>query len=360
MRTFWARTQRTVTGLAAIALILAAAGLAYRAYRHRLIAKSTAIDPARGIDEAFFARIGGIDQWISIRGQDRNNPVLIVLHGGPGIALSPLPRTFLFSWTRHFTVVLWDQRGAGKTFGRSGRVAADVTKDRMAQDGIEVAELVRTRLRHAKVTMVGVSWGSGLGVRMALLRPDLFAAYVGSGQSVNQGRFRQVAYAQLLEEARRRNNQRAITELEANGPPPYNSISKATVHTRWANRFEPGQPSTTSLISTVLFDSDANPTDLANYARGLTSSQDHFRDAVENEDIPALGTAFAIPFFVFQGEMDNVTPVAPVRAYVEMLSAPLKELVLIPNAGHNALATRSDEFLKLLLQRVRPRLIPSD
>jgi pimeloyl-ACP methyl ester carboxylesterase len=75
--------------------------------------------------------------------------------------------------------------------------------------------------------------------------------------------------------------------------------------------------------------------------------------------IPSLGTTFAIPFFVFQGAADNVTPVTPVRDYVDSITAPRKDLVLIPNAGHNAIATRSDAFLKLLLERVRPLLLQS-
>jgi hypothetical protein len=129
------------------------------------------------------------------------------------------------------------------------------------------------------------------------------------------------------------------------------------VHTKWANRYEPGQPSTWSLISTVLFDSNVGPKDLRDYVTGLTNSQDHFRDAVEHEDLPSLGTTFPIPFFVFQGTVDKVTPVAPVREYVNGITAPQKELVLIPNAGHNAIATKSDEFLKLLLEKVRPLVL---
>jgi pimeloyl-ACP methyl ester carboxylesterase len=109
-----------------------------------------------------------------------------------------------------------------------------------------------------------------------------------------------------------------------------------------------------SLLSTVLFDSDAGIVDLRNYMRGLTSSQDHFRAAVETEDLPSIGTDFAIPFFVFQGASDNVTPLAPVKEYFDSITAPHKEMALIQNAGHNALATRSDEFLSLLVQRVRP------
>src|SRR5262245_50412884 len=108
-------------GVSAFSLLLLAAGLAYRTYRHYELAKATVIG-ASGVDEAFFTKIGGIDQWIAIRGQNRENPVILLLHGGPGIALSPMPRDFLWSWSETFTVVLWDQRGAGKTFGRSGPV----------------------------------------------------------------------------------------------------------------------------------------------------------------------------------------------------------------------------------------------
>jgi len=354
MGKIWKIAKLTLLSVLVLIVILTGGGLAYRAYRHHELAKATAIDSVNGIDESFFSKIGGIDQWISIRGQNRDNPILLILHGGPGIALSPLPRDFLFSWTKDFTIVLWDQRGAGKTFGRSGPVAADVTKDRMAQDGIEVAEFVRANLHKPRIGIVAVSWGTSIGVRMAKARPDLFSVYVGSGQSVNQGKYRRLAYAQLLAEARARNDRRAIAELKANGPPPYSSISKATVHTKWANRYEPGQPSTWGLISTVLFDSNASLKDLRDYMAGLSTSQDHFRDAVEREDIPSLGISFAIPFFVFQGAVDNVTPVAPVREYVDSITAPRRELVLIANAGHNVIGTRSDEFLKLLIERVRP------
>jgi len=350
----WNIAKLTLLSLSVLIALLLGGGFAYRTYRRYELAKATLIDPIRGIDEAFFTKIGGIDQWIAIRGQNRESPVILLVHGGPGIALSPMPRDFLWSWSKQFTLVIWDQRGAGKTFGRSGPVGTDVTIDRMVRDGIELAEFIRGHLHKKKIVLIGVSWGSDLGVHMVKARPDLFYAYVGTGQSVNQGKFRAVAYTQLLDEARRRNDQKVIKELEANGPPPYDSIAKATVHTKWANAYEPGQPSMANLLSIVLFDSDAGIFDLRNFMRGLASSQNHFRDAVESEDLPSLGTDFAVPFFVFQGDRDNVTPPEPVKEYFDSVTAPHKELVLIQNAGHNVIATKSEEFLNLLVQRVGP------
>lgn len=353
-RKIWKVAKLTLSVLSAFILVSLTAAFAYRTCRHRVLAKATQIDSSEGIDEAFFTRIGGIDQWITIRGQSRGNPVILLLHGGPGIALSLMPADFLWSWSKPFTLVTWDQRGAGKTFGRSGAVDAAVTIDRIVQDGIELAEFIRARLNKKKIVLVGVSWGSGIGVQMVKSHPDLFYAYVGTGQSVNQGRFKAIAYTQLLAEARSRNDRKAIIELEANGPPPYDSIAKETVHTKWANAYEPGQPSTANLVSMLLFDSDAGFLDLRNYARGLTTSQDHFRDAVKKEDLSSLGTDFGVPFFVFQGDRDNVTPVGPVKEYFDNVTAPHKELLVIQNAGHNVIATKSDEFLSLLVRRVRP------
>ena len=103
--------------------------------------KDYAVDSARGINEASFVPIGGIQQWVTIRGQDRSNPVILFLHGGPGDAISMWSLPYFFAWEQRFTIVQWDQRGAGKTFGRSGpSVAPTMTLDRMTQDGIELTD----------------------------------------------------------------------------------------------------------------------------------------------------------------------------------------------------------------------------
>jgi pimeloyl-ACP methyl ester carboxylesterase len=133
-----------------------------------------AITNPNGIDEGRYVEVGGIEQWISIRGEDRKNPVLLFLHGGPGDATNPWGYAGFRSWLKRFTVVQWDQRGAGRTFGRSGAsLASTITIERMVQDGIELAELLRKTLRQEKLVLVGHSWGSILGVFMVRTRPAL-------------------------------------------------------------------------------------------------------------------------------------------------------------------------------------------
>jgi pimeloyl-ACP methyl ester carboxylesterase len=362
LRKIWKVTKLALLTLVALLVVLLAGGLAYRAYRHHQIARATVIDPAKGVDEAFFARIGGIEQWISIRGQDRDNPVLLFLHGGPGVATSPYPRDVLFSWTKDFTFVQWDQRGSGKTYGRSGPLGADVTIDRMAQDGIELAEFLRQHLQKKKIIVLGLSWGTTVGVYMAKARPDLFYSYVGTGQIVNARESETITYRQVLEKARARGDREAIKELEQIGPPPYASQAAMGVQRNWGRAYEPGLQSNLSLISTILLDSDAGFRDLRDYIRGISDSQDHFIGVLADGpstkiDLPALGTDFAIPMFVFEGAEDDVAPAGPARAYLESMVAPQKQFVAIANAGHTAMYTRSDEFLRLLDENVRPLAI---
>jgi pimeloyl-ACP methyl ester carboxylesterase len=108
------------------------------------------ITAPRGIDEARYVPVGGIDQYISIRGEDRDNPVILFLHGGPGDATNPWGYLAFRSWLNHFTVVQWDQRGAGRTLGRSGpSIAPTITVERMTQDGVELAN---HRASHCKRT----------------------------------------------------------------------------------------------------------------------------------------------------------------------------------------------------------------
>src|SRR5215467_579580 len=154
-RRLWRIARKTLLGVLALAVMALASVYVYRTNRLRQIAAATVIDPVNGIDEELFARIGGIDQWIGIRGRNRDNPVVLFLHGGPGMTSSFLPRDYFFSWTRDFTVVRWDQRGAGRTYGRSGPVAPGITIERMAQDGIEVVDFLRAKLHKPKIILIG-------------------------------------------------------------------------------------------------------------------------------------------------------------------------------------------------------------
>lgn len=353
------RTRRfTSIGLLVVTLASYGAAPQNTPAAHKLVATSSPTS-ARAIDEEGFVTIGGIQQWLVIRGNDRTAPVLLVVHGGPGAAWSGFVVQQFAEWEKQFTLVLWDQRGAGRTFGRSGPVGADVTIDRMALDGIEVAQYVCKRLHKPRVILMGVSWGSVVGVHMIKDRPDVFYAYVGAGQVVNWRKNEAVSYQQVVAKARQRNEQEAVASLEKIGPPPYNNLRSLGVRSNWAARFEPGAPDGPELMKMPFAAPGYTKVDAKNWLEGLDSSQEHFFGVnmdgpFANEDLTDLGRDFGVPVFIFQGTEDDIAPPSLAEGYAKYLRAPRVEYIPIDGAGHYAFMTRSDMFLKLLVERVGP------
>ena len=158
-----------VLALTIVLAVLAASFLGYRAHRQSENVEAMAITSPNGIQEAMFVKVGDTEQWVVVRGQDRDNPALLFLDGGPGAAAS----AFLPSRReKDFVVVEWDQPGAGKTFGRAGgQIDPNLTIERIAQDGVEVAEFLRKHLGKRQVGLHASSWGTIIGIHMIKLRP---------------------------------------------------------------------------------------------------------------------------------------------------------------------------------------------
>ena len=173
--------------------------------------------PHGRVEEGGFVPIGGIDQFVTIRGDDASNPVLLLIHGGPGDVQSPFFSEYA-PYERAFTLVQWDQRGAGRTYGRYGDATPDLTLDTVVRDGVELAEYLTRHLRKSKIILWGHSWGTVIGADMARRRPDLFAAFVGTGQVGSWDRGVRYQYEFVRAKARDAGD-RALLELLDNLEP---------------------------------------------------------------------------------------------------------------------------------------------
>ena len=322
-------------------------------------AQTSLVRPANPIQEEMFVRIGGIDQWITVKGDDRDNPVVLFLHGGPGDAWSPFADALFGGWEKEFTLVQWDQRGAGRTYGKSGPgIEPTMTIERMTDDGIEVAQFLAKHLSKKKVIIVGGSWGSILGVYMAQARPDLFDAYVGMAQIVNERMNIAASYARVLELARAAGDQEAITALTTLGPPPWNSLRKWPAFRKWELAYQ------------VKIVTAPSPSDTINpaYASAEEKAQWHAADDFSfihfvgatlsgqfmDVDLPAIGTSFAVPIFIIQGQEDLTAVPELAKAYFDSIKAPRKRFYLVPGTGHEPSVAELDLVHKVLVEQVRP------
>ncbi|MFJ3790349.1 alpha/beta fold hydrolase [Kitasatospora sp. NPDC090091] len=342
---------------ASAALAAPVAGLlGHRRLKQLRNAELMRIDHPGGIDEQRFVRIGGIEQWISIRGEDLANPVLLEIHGGPGSSNSFFgPRTR--EWEKHFTVVRWDQRGAGRTLGRSGPEGqGELSVARLQEDAVEVTEYVRTRLGVERVVLTAYSFGSVIGLRLARRRPDLFSAYVGTDQNLHAGGRDRSAHHALLERLRTAGRRKELAALERLGTDPRTwTTEQYSTYARIAAMSEPHTADALKrvVMASLWFSPLHRLRDIGMLGKGMKLSAQLLPETVGYDDW-ADGTVFDLPFFVFQGDHDPYTPPALAQRFVADVQAPVKDFAVIPDAGHFAAFRHPDRFLELMLAKVRP------
>ena len=316
-------------------------------------AQDYAISAPNGIDEGKYLNVGGIEQWVTIRGEDRANPVVLVLHGGPGDSTNPWGHAVFRPWLKTYTVVQWDQRAAGKTLGRNGEAsAASLTIDQLVQDGVKLADALRTLLRKDRIILVGHSWGSVLGVLMAKAKPDLFSAFVGTGQVGDPARGYQVGFDALMARARALRDTRALRELTEIGPPPYKDGRGYRVQRRWSNLFEGADAFTASMLGFALTAPGYTMRDVNDWIDGQRLSAERLVPQSSALTATALAGRFTVPVFVIQGSDDFTTPTSLAKEFLDGVNAPVKRFVTI-NGGHFAVFMNSSEFLTELNDLMR-------
>ena len=323
-------TRRTVMGSAAAAL-----------------AAPAGASPAR-IDVAGFVKVGGIDQWVEVHGRSGANPVMLFLHGGPGEAMSPFPEVFR-PYEDDFTVAVWDQRGSGKTYARSGGdKTPGMELEQFIRDGIEMAEALRARYGKSKIMLCGHSWGAALGLYVAQRRPDLFHVFVGTGQPVSNA----LAIPSDERHARAvltaRGDAAALKKLD-----DVAGLAVTDNKRRFATRaFSFGDEDKTFLAREEAFapDPDKATGDAGDWAHGYEFTSNIFVPKIlGHETVDIVGYDIRVPFVVIQGRDDWICPTDVARDYLAKVKAPGKAFAEI-RGGHFACYTDQPQFLAAFAQ----------
>jgi pimeloyl-ACP methyl ester carboxylesterase len=298
-------------------------------------------------------RIGGVDQWVQIRGADRSNPVLLWLHphGASMIPLTPM----YTSLERHFTVVQWDRRTVGRTRRAARRRGdADWTFDRFIADGIELVEHLRKRLGHDRVILAAHSQGTVIGVGMARRRPDLFHAYVGMGQMVDMPRNESIVYERLLAQARAEGRRRVADGLVKLGPPPYPERTAWIRRLRYTMAIDPeGRAWRKVAIARVLLMPGYSVRDIFGWFSDVMVFPQHLYEETMAVTPQTLGTRFEVPIFILQGAHETYAIPELAEEYVELIEAPAKAYVPLHGLGHLSPFLAPDRILDELTTLIR-------
>ncbi|MDX2033914.1 MAG: alpha/beta hydrolase [Blastocatellia bacterium] len=339
-----------------------------RDYITARLAELRRIHTPEGIESLEEVTIGGTRQWVSIRGLNRANPVLLFIHGGPGTPMMPMTWAYQAPWEDFFTVVQWDQRGVGKNAVAADRevLKPTLTAERIIVDAEEMTAWVRKRLGKERIVVMGYSYGTQIAMALAQRRPEWLHAYVGVGQ-ISSGIGEEYIYKRLLELAAHAKNDEALRELKAIAPypGPNRTMADTLLVRKWARHFNGGwygKPNFDLLFSLPDWAPEYTQADVDAQTK---ATQWFSRTVMGNARAQSAGApreraaasernAFKVPVIVIMGRNDLHTPYEPAKAFFETIEAPHKRFITLERSAHVPMLEEPGLFLFTLIQELLP------
>ena len=319
-------------------------------------------DPlADSISEKILVNINGVEQGIFIKGKDSTNPVLLFVHGGPGMPEYWLTQQYPTGLEDHFTVVWWEQRGAGLSY--SPAIPAEtMTAEQYIADTLEVTKYLRTRFGREKIYLMAHSWGSYIGIQAAAREPELYYAYIGMGQIAYQIKSEQLAYEYALEYYKKSGNTDMVQRLEA--APPTLTVPLPAAYNALRDEYMHGAGIGTthemrSVITGIFLPSwqfrEYTVGEKINLWRGKIfsrSSDFNLWDTMQATDLTKQVTQLAIPVYFFEGAYDYTCAYPLAKEYFAQLNAPVKGFYTFEHSAHSPIFEEPEKMLKILQQDV--------
>lgn len=297
--------------------------------------------------------LGGMEQWILIRGKSVENPVLLWLHGGPGAAQMPTARYFNGNLESEFIVVHWDQRGAGKS-NPPDFDDRTMTVDRFIADTVELTSYLQDRFGREKIYLLGHSWGSQIGILAASANQGNYYAYIGVSQLVDPHHSQELAYLWLSKEINSSGNKKDLDRLNRLGPPRYTAhndyVEFAGLIDSYGGNMDIGFA---NLVWIALQSPEYKVRDYYAWLRGATRGSGPMWEESQAFNLFSAVPEIKIPVYFFSGIKDRNTPLSLVEDYLKHLDAPAgKELVTFENSAHTPFMAEPETFF-LALKRVK-------
>lgn len=325
-------------------------------YKHSIVSK-------HGIEECRYVTLGGIRQYIQIRGEDVRNPVILFLHGGPGNPTSCLSYHYQKHLEKDYTLVNWDQRGCGRTYYESHGKDSPITPKQLLDDLDLLVDYLRTRFETDKLILLGYSWGTVLGVLYAKLHPEKLFCYLSVCQCVHILSGSVYAAAQTAARARLGGDTARAERLERqikefcerkeqfskSGFMAYTRLRDATCAYKKSATCKP----LAAYIHTGLLSPDCGWRDLRWKLRQLLLPHAYFAHQSPlisylsmEFDLRRLPPDFRVPMYFLTSEDDRICPADMIEAYFRKVSAPDKRFLRLDTGTHTLFFDHPDVFCR--------------
>ncbi|GEL72407.1 proline iminopeptidase [Myxococcus virescens] len=333
-----------------------------RAEAVEIIAELRKIVAPEGMERTEKLRIGGIDQWVSVRSRDLRNPVLLVLHGGPGWVTMPTSWYVSHGWDEFFTVIHWDQRGSGKTYVANdpAMVAPTLTIEQVHADVEELVKWVRKTFGKEKIFVLGHSWGSLLGLTLAERHPEWLHAYIGAAQGIDARESERRGWAWAMEQARAAKNAEAIRDLESIAPYAVGkkpvALKDILLQRRWLNFFGGAayrRPDASFEAAAVNLSPEYTDEEVRQVWKAQDSSVERLLAAVLTADLSHV-KRLKTPLLLFLGRHDRNVSATVAAEWFAGVKAPSKRLVWFEQSAHEMMAEEPGKVLLSLVRHARP------
>jgi pimeloyl-ACP methyl ester carboxylesterase len=311
------------------------------------------------ISEKIHVRINGVEQGMFIKSSNASNPVLLVIHGGPGCAEYALTRKHPTGLENNFTVCWWEQRGTGLSWSKD-ITDESMTVDQIVSDAIGVTNYLRARFGQDKIYLLGHSWGSIVGITAAQKAPELYHAYIGMSQISRQLDSEKLAYSWMLKWYAEKGDDRVVRLLMktpitgmAALPREYLAIRDYVMHKAGIGTMHDMKSIVTGYIIPVFTCPEYTLGEKINFMKGIKfSSSTGMKKKVWTMDMTRTVTKLEIPTYFFSGIYDYTVAYPLSKQYLEMLDAPVKGFYTFSNSAHSPVFEEPERANRILVEDV--------
>lgn len=310
--------------------------------------KTPDIEGELAISELIKVELNGMEQWISVRGENKNNPVILFLAGGPGGSQLGAVRRNLAALEENFTIINWEQPGSGKSYNSVDTENLNV--NRYIEDGIAITDYIKENFNQEKIYIMGESWGSALGIFLVNERPEDYYAFIGTGQMVAFEETEKICYESALKIAKSKGDEKQVNKLKEIGQPPYygkNMALRTATYLQYLSKEMVNNPeihnpgyNTLEDLSSVEY----GIVDQLNFFRGMLRTFSKVYPELYTVDLRNDFTNLETPIYIIHGKYDLNAPVHLVEDYYELLDAPEKKMVIFEHSGHSPWINENELF----------------